>query len=149
MSTSEQRTKGLAEVLAEHERGDWSDRTYSCRGCVERFEASTEVSAKPTREELAEWRRAYSKVSHPRWSMADYNAHVATAVDDMIRERLAGARTSVAASIGGEHRIPVYALSGRQIAWNDNYVTAPAGEVYADAALHAVAEALGVGEVRG
>ena len=131
--------KGLAEVLAEHERGDWSDRTYSCRGCVERFEASTEVSAKPTREELAEWRRAYSKVSHPRWSMADYNAHVEAAVLDWLRERLAGAREDVAVAL----------LVTRDPAGPSPVVRAGCGQPAADAALAAVAEVLRLGEVRG
>lgn len=53
-----------------------------------------------------------------------------------VREaRLVALRTELAAALGGEHRVPVHAHDGRQIAWTTEYVTGPAAEVLADVVL--------------
>ena len=68
-------------VLAEHVRGDWSDRTYSCAGCRDRYEAQTQAeweSASPERRK--EMHAELFRIIKPDWSIDDYNAHVAAAL---------------------------------------------------------------------
>lgn len=84
-------TAALVAVLGEHTRGDWSDHTYTCQGCARRFEDAAQegfdaLNREPTREELNEFRSGYSKVSHPEWTLADYNAHVAAALRALLDE---------------------------------------------------------------
>ena len=79
----------VAEVLGEHARGDWSDHTYSCQGCAQRTEDAQQhafdtLGRQPTREELVAARNEYSLFSHPGWSLADYHAHVAAALEPML-----------------------------------------------------------------
>lgn len=71
---------------------------------------------------------------------ADYNAHLEAAVLDWLRERLAGAREGVALAVAKE-------FGGCHAPDDEGYGDDWTPE--ADAALAVVAEALGVGEVRG
>lgn len=68
----------IAAVLAEHVRGDWSDRTYSCGGCRKRFEESTQERwANGTDEERRAIHAELSRHIKPDWTLAEYHAHVA------------------------------------------------------------------------
>jgi hypothetical protein len=49
------------------------------------------MGREPTLDELKASRAAYSAVSHPRWSLDDYNAHLEAAVLAWVRDRLASA----------------------------------------------------------
>ena len=111
--------KGLAEVLAEH-RETGATRRMTIAGCI-----------------CGAW------VEEAEW-----HDHVGTAVLDWVRERLAGAREDVErgllAHVCSVSNLPKWMqvpATGRQM----RPLTGP----LADAALAAVAEALGVGEVRG
>ena len=128
--------KGLAGVvLAEHEvtftevdGHEWRWRC-SCKASGGAISPRPEVTAK----------RAH-------------RTHVGEAIDDKIRERLAGARKDVARALAqmepGEEWPTNAALGGGLTGTRDDEYRA-AMQDDADAALAAVAEALGVGEVRG
>ena len=95
MSLVTESVEALAEGLAGHAQGQWSDRTYSCHGCARRFEDAAQarfdaLDREPTRDELMEFRNGYAKFSHPGWSLAEYSAHVAQALVDSGVVRLAG-----------------------------------------------------------
>lgn len=85
-------SKTLVEVLAEHQRGDWSDHTFKCHGCStrnqERIEAEAQALGRElTHDEKIAFRSEYNKMSHPGWSIDDYNAHVAEAVQEWIEKQ--------------------------------------------------------------
>ena len=82
---AEREVPTIEAVLAEHARGDWSDRTFKCIGCAARFEEKSRGNPLSDEEKHA-WRRAYNRISHPGWTLAEYEAHVAAAI------RQAGAR---------------------------------------------------------
>jgi hypothetical protein len=71
--------EAFAAVLADHVRGDWSDRTYSCQGCRQRFEEGSQErwEAMTTDAERYAHRAELNRYMKPDWSLADYNAHVA------------------------------------------------------------------------
>lgn len=130
MSTEAGGGRTLEGVLEAHVRGDWSDGTYSCGGCADRFEESIQERwEKGTDEERWALRAELHKHMKPGWSMADYNAHVAAEVRAWLGEVLAGEglREDVAEAIGDEG-------SQAFTPW----------EQFADAALDAVRGALGV-----
>lgn len=79
---SEGARRSVVEVLGEHPRGDWSDRTYTCQGCAARFEEENDLPAERSLDDLKAWRAAYAKVSHPGWTREDYDRHVAQALAD-------------------------------------------------------------------
>lgn len=90
-----------AETLGAHVRGDWSDRTYNCTGCTQRYEQEGQarfdaLGRDATREELVEFRNGYSKVSHPGWNLAEYNAHLAAIIAGKVADERAGALESAA-----------------------------------------------------
>lgn len=83
----------IATVIADHCRGDWSDRTYNCQGCRQRWEDAetarlNALGREPTRQERIDSHQAYNKVSHPEWTIVEYNAHVA----QHVAARLFGSR---------------------------------------------------------
>ena len=101
----------LAAVLADHMRGDWSDRTYCCEGCRRRFENESQArwEAMTTDAERYAHRAELGRYIKPDWTMADYNAHVAehlspaieaivTARTDELRCELAATRIKLAAA---------------------------------------------------
>lgn len=121
--------KGLAEVLAEHEGTTFdlgTPRQYTRHGGW---------------NESCTCGEPLGDGGHPTPLGERHRAHLATVIDDLIRERLAGAREDVVDEVPCLH-------------WcESNYTrgcTCRADRTrIADAALAAVAEALGVGEVRG
>ena len=82
--------EGLAKVIADHRRADWSDRTYACAGCRQRAEA-VPVPAGETEEQVRERWEKHQKVIKPDWSFADYNAHLAEQIlaSDWFSDQLA------------------------------------------------------------
>ena len=118
--------KGLAEVLAEHGADVTSYDAGDIHGCDCRWQ----VPEMP---------------NEVRWSGGDwdaYRAHLEAAVLGWVRERLAGAREGAVGALVAAWSLNTAEREG----WNDPSAHARG---MTDAALSAVAEALGVGEVRG
>lgn len=98
--------EGIAGVLEAHVRGDWSDRTYSCGGCRQRFEEQTQErwEAMTTDAERKAHRAELYRYIKPDWTLDEYHAHVAAAVTDWLTERLASeeVREAVVRAIYGD-----------------------------------------------
>lgn len=103
---TESPTEGTAGLLAAHPRGDWSDHTYNCSGCAQRFEQEAQarfdaLGRKPTREELVEFRNELGRVSYPGWTLAEYHAHLAAVLDAHVTERCAETLEEAARDLPG------------------------------------------------
>ena len=72
----------LAAALAQHARSDWSDGTFACTGCRQRFERETQAEweSLTTREQRMEYRERLGAHINPDWSLAEYHQHVADAL---------------------------------------------------------------------
>lgn len=82
MSAPESLRDEVAAVLAEHARSDWSDSTFACTGCRQRFERETQAEweSLTTREQQMEYRERLGAHIKPDWSLAEYHQHVADAL---------------------------------------------------------------------
>lgn len=65
-SLSAEDTALVAEALAEHRRGDWSDWTYCCQGCRQRFETEIEKLDRPIGDDV---RRELNRHMKPNWTV--------------------------------------------------------------------------------
>jgi hypothetical protein len=89
----------VAEVMADHWRGDWSDGTFSCHGCLRRFEDSTQAEweSLTTLEQKREYRERLNAHLKPDWTRDDWNQHLADAVLAEVREWLGSSEAQRAA----------------------------------------------------